>query len=402
MFDELQEELNQLEREGLLRSCRRVEAVEGGRILVEGRWRIHLASNNYLGLATHPRVVEAAREALERFGAGAGSARLIGGTFPPHEALEEELARFKQAEAAILFPAGYMANLGIVAALMGPEDLILGDRLNHASLIDAARLSGAAFRIYPHKEVERLEEVLRLRRNRYRHVLVVTEGLFSMDGDIPPLREIAEVARRYEAWLLVDDAHATGVLGPTGRGSLEQFGLPAGDILQMGTLSKALGSAGGFLAGPRVVIETLLNRARPFLYTTALPPSCAAAAHAALRVLQEEPVWRRRLWENSRRWIAGLKEAEVELLSEESPIVPVRAGSNHDAMNGARALFEAGLFAPAIRPPTVPEGTARIRTSVTALHTPEDLETALEVFADVFASCLPRQARRRQASGRSQ
>lgn len=399
-FEALKEELAQLEGQGLRRTCRGVEAVEGGRIRIDGQWKIHLASNNYLGLTLHPRVIAAAREALERFGAGAGSARLIGGTFPPHEALEEELAQFKQAEAAVVFPAGYMTSLGVVAALVGPEDLVIGDRFNHASLIDAARLSGAVLRVYPHKNVERLEEALRQRRTRYRRVLVVTEGLFSMDGDVPPLREIAEVARRYEAWLLVDDAHATGVLGPTGRGSLEQFGLPTGDLLQMGTLSKALGSAGGFLAGPRVVIETLIHRARPFLYTTALPPSCAAAAHAALRVLQEEPVWRQRLWENTRRWIAGLKRVEVELLSEESPLVPVRvsatnrggsakicgggSSNNREVVALARALFEAGLFAPAIRPPTVPEGTARIRTSVTALHAPEDLETALEAMSSIL------------------
>lgn len=384
MYEQLQRELNELEANGLLRSCRRVEAVKGGRLLIEGRWRIHLASNNYLGLATHPRVIAAAREALELFGAGSGSARLIGGTLPPHEALEEEMARFKQAEAAIVFPTGYMANLGLVAALVGPQDLVIGDRLNHASLIDAARLSGAALKVYPHKDVDRLEEVLRRRRGRYRRALVVTEGLFSMDGDVPPLREIAEVVRRHDAWLLVDDAHATGVLGPAGRGSLEQFGLPADGILQMGTLSKALGCAGGFLAGPRVVIDTLRNRARPFIYTTAMPPSCAAAAREALRVVQEEPVWRERLWQSTRRWISGLKELGEDLLSEESPIVPVRvSGSNQEVMNLSQALFDAGVFAPAIRPPTVPAGSSRIRTSMTALHTPEDLEMALNAFEEV-------------------
>lgn len=384
-FETLQEELDQLERDGLSRSCRRVDAVEGGRILVEGRWRIHLASNNYLGLTLHPRVIAAAREALDRFGAGSGSARLIGGTFPPHESLEEELAQFKQAEAAITFSTGYMANLGVVAALVGPGDLVIGDRLNHASLIDACRLSGAALRVYPHKEEDRLEEALRLRRGRYRRALVVTEGLFSMDGDIPPLPQIVEVARRYDAWVLVDDAHATGVLGLSGRGSLERFGLPADGILQMGTLSKALGSAGGFLAGPRVAVDTLRNRARSFIYTTALPPACAAAAREALRVLQEEPVWRERLWRNTRRWISGLKQMGADLLSEESPIVPVRvSATNRETMQLAQALFGAGLYAPGIRPPTVPEGSARIRTSVTALHTKEDLETALQTMGTIL------------------
>lgn len=379
-FETLQQELNQLEREGLLRSCRRVDAVEGGRIQIDGRWKIHLASNNYLGLTQHPRVIAAAREALEKFGAGSGSARLIGGTFPPHEALEEELARFKQAEGCIVFSTGYMASFGVITTLAGPEDLVIGDRFNHASLMDACRLSGAALRVYPHKEVDRLEEALRARRFRYRRVLVVTEGLFSMEGDIPPLPEIVDIARRYDTWVLVDDAHATGVLGPSGRGSLEHFGLPTEGILQMGTLSKALGSVGGFLAGPQVVIDTLRNRARSFIYTTAPPPSCAAAAQAALRVAQEEPVWRERLWQNTRRWIAGLQQAGADLLSAESPIVPVRVGANEETMRMAGALFDAGLFAPGIRPPTVPEGSARIRTSVTALHTEQDLETALQAF----------------------
>lgn len=384
-FKALREELSQIEREGLLRSCRRVDAVEGGRIQIGGRWKIHLASNSYLGLAQHPRVIAAAREALEKFGAGAGSARLIGGTFPPHEALEEDLARFKQAEAALLFSTGYMAGLGVITALAGPEDLVVGDRLNHASLIDACRLSGAALRVYPHKEVDRLEEVLRARRFRYRRALVVTEGLFSMEGDIPPLPEIVDAARRHDAWVLVDDAHATGVLGLSGRGSLEHFGLPAEGILQMGTLSKALGSIGGFLAGPQEVIDTLRNRARSFIYTTALPPSCAAAARTALRVVQEEPVWRERLWRNARRWIAGLRQAGADLLCAESPIVPVRVGAHHETMRIAQALFGAGLYAPGVRPPTVPEGSARIRTSVTALHTEEDLTAALEAFEKTIA-----------------
>ena len=379
----LQEELDELDRLGLRRSCRRVEAVKEGRIQVDGRWLIHLASNNYLGLTEHPRVIAAAQEALARYGVGAGSARLIGGTFPPHEELEAELVRFKQAEDCLLFSTGYMANIGIITAMAGPGDLVIGDRLNHASLIDACRLSGAAFRVYPHADANRLEEALHQRRNQYRRVLVVTEGVFSMDGDLAPLPAIVEIARRYDAWLLVDEAHSTGVFGAAGRGSLEHFGISTEGILQMGTLSKALGSMGGFLAGPKVFVELLRNKARSFIYTTALPPSCAAAALEALRVVKEEPGRRERLWENVRRWSSGLMQLGCELVSHASPIIPIRVGPNRQTMELAQALFEAGVYAPGIRPPTVPEGSARIRTSLTSLHTEGDLDAALGAFRQV-------------------
>ncbi len=387
-FDALQEELSRLRAQGLERSWQQVEAVEGGRIRVKGRWLIHLASNNYLGLSLHPRVVAAAQEATVRFGTGAGSARLIGGTFAPHERLEEALASFKQAEAALLFPTGYMANLGIVTSLVGPGDLVIGDHLNHASLVDACRLSRATFRVYPHRDADRLKEALDHRRGRYRRVLIVTEGLFSMDGDLAPLPEIAALARRTGAWLLVDDAHGTGVLGAHGRGSLEYLGVSPEGILQMGTLSKALGSVGGFLAGPRVIVDYLKNKARSFIYTTALPPGCAAAACEALRVIQEEPVWRQRLEENVRQWTDGLKKAGWQLVSDSSQIVPIHVGEVEETMRLSLALFEAGIYAPGIRPPTVPAGSARIRTSLTALHTPADLQEALFVFEKLFSHAI--------------
>ncbi len=379
-FESLQQELDELEAQGLRRICRRIEAVEGARIRVEGRWLIHLSSNGYLGLSRHPAVVAAAEEAAARYGAGSGSARLIGGNLPPHEDLEQELARFKQAEDCLLFSTGYMANLGIITALTGPQDLVVGDRLNHASLIDACRLSGAALRVYPHADAGRLEEVLKERRGRYRRVLVITEGLFSMDGDLPPLPEISEITCRHDAWLLVDDAHGTGVFGSGGRGVLEHFGMKTEGILQMGTLSKALGSQGGYLAGPRVAVELLRNRARSFIYTTAPAPACAAAALAALQVIRREPDLRRRLWENIRRWTSGLEGLGWELISKTSPIVPVHVGENRETMALARSLEEAGVYAPGIRPPTVPEGSARIRTSITSLHTAGDLEEALGAF----------------------
>ena len=382
MFDSLQDELEELRAQGLYRSWRRVEAAEGGRIRIDGRWLIHLASNNYLGLSHHPRVVAAAKETLDRHGTGAGSARLMGGTFGVHEELEEKLALFKQAESALVFPTGYMANLGIISALVGPGDLVMGDHLNHASLIDACRLSRATFRVYPHSDPERLETALKHRAGKYRRILIVTEGVFSMDGDLAPLPEIVEIAQRHEAWLLVDDAHATGVFGTQGRGTLEHFGISPKGILQMGTLSKALGSLGGYLAGPCVVTDYLKNKARPFIYTTALPPANAAAALEALRVIEEEPIWRTRLWNHVRFWTSHLSELGWDLISTLSPIVPIRIGSNEETTAFAQALFEAGIYAPGIRPPTVPAGSSRIRTSLTALHTEADLERALTFFKD--------------------
>lgn len=383
MLETFQEELEELKKQGLYRSWSRVDAIDGARIRVDGRWLIHLSSNSYLGLHQHPEVIAAAKEALDQFGAGSGSARLIGGTSRLHEKLEEELARFKKAQAALLFPTGYMANLGIVTTLLSPGDLILGDRLNHASIIDACRLSGASFRVYPHRDVERLEAALKHRRSDYHRVLIVTEGLFSMDGDIAPLAGIADVARRYEALLLVDDAHATGVLGKEGRGSLEHANVSPDGILQMGTLSKALGSLGGFVAGPVGVIELLKNKARSFIYTTASPPACVAAARAALDIIGRQPQLRENLWKNVRCWTQGLRELGFESVSAESPIVPIRVGENEEVLKFSQALFEAGVYAPGIRPPTVPAGSSRIRTSVTALHTENDLNAALNAFKSV-------------------
>ena len=292
---------------GLYRSFPSVEAVEGGRIRIGGRWLVHLSSNSALGLHLHPAVRAAAREAVDRFGAGAGAARLLGGHLPLHEALEEKLARFKQTEAALTFSTGYMANLGVIAGLLEAGDCVIVDHLNHASLIDACRLSGATLRAYPHKEMHGLERALAQRPGRFRRRWIVTEGIFSMDGDPAPLPDILDLAQRYEAGVILDDAHGTGVMGPTGRGTLEHFGLagpgktPPPFLLQVGTLSKSLGSMGGFVAGSRVMMDTLRNKSRPFIYTTALPPASAAAALAALEVIEREPALRRALWEKIMR-----------------------------------------------------------------------------------------------------
>lgn len=384
-FDEAaRAELEEIARLDLRRVCRRVEAVAPGRIRVDGRWLLHLASNDYLGLAQHPRLKEAAAEALARFGTGAGSARLIGGTSSLHEALEEALARFKGAEAALLFSTGYQANLGVITALAGPGDLVVGDRLNHASLIDACRLSGAAFRVYPHLDAARLREILRVRRGKYRRTWVVTEGVFSMDGDVAPLAGILEAARAFEAGVVVDDAHGTGVLGAGGRGTADHLGVRAGEVIQVGTLSKALGGVGGFVAASRPVVELLKSKARAFIYTTAPPAAVAAAGLEALRVLEVEPERLARLRQNALAWRGRLSGLPFAAPFGEGPIVPVRVGESRRAMELSDALFEAGVYAPGIRPPTVPEGEARVRTSVTASHAPADLEEAFAALSAAF------------------
>ncbi len=381
-FDSLRTELDDLTAQGLYRSPRKAEEICGGRIRVGSKWLVHLASNNYLGLTEHPRVKAAAAEAVTRFGTGAGSARLIGGNLPLHESLEEGLARFKQSEAALVFSTGYMANLGAVTALVGSGDLVIGDRFNHASLIDACRLSKATFRVFPHRDTACLAAALKRHRGQHRRALIVTEGVFSMDGDLAPLPEIVEAARQYDAWVLVDDAHGTGVLGEGGRGTVSHFGLSG--ILQMGTLSKALGSLGGYVAGPSAVIELLRNKARSFIYTTALPPASAAAAQEALRVIEAEPIWIERLWKNTEQMRAGLTALEIPLVAQESPILPVRVGDAQEAMRLAEELLAAGVYAPGIRPPTVPAGSACIRISMSAVHTPRDIAAALKAFQGVF------------------
>lgn len=393
----LQQELEELREQGLYRQVQRVESANGPWLTVEGRRLLNLASNNYLGLTTHPRVVAAAAEALARYGAGAGASRLIAGHLTIHEELEQALAAFKQTEHALVFPTGYLANLGAITTLVGPGDLVIADRLAHASIMEACRLSRATFRVYPHLDVERLRAWLAGRHGRtarggrgVRRTLVVTEGVFSMDGDLAPLPALWEVCRAHDAWLLVDDAHGTGVLGATGRGTLEHCHMaPADGLIQMGTLSKALGSLGGFIAGSRRLIEFLINRARSFIYTTALPPASAAAALAAIQVVQEEPQRRQQLWANVALWTDGLRGLGVPGGDSPSPIAPIVLGDTTRTMAVAQALKAAGIFAPGIRPPTVPQGQARIRTTVMATHEPNDLREALvEVAALVHRGDL--------------
>ncbi len=374
--------LHDLERRHLRRSQRVVETACDATVSIGGRRVILMASNNYLGLATHPAVTRAAVDAVTRFGAGAGASRLISGTQEPHVELERELARFKNCEAALCFGSGYLANLGLIPALAKPGDLILADRLCHASLIDGCRLSGAALRVFRHNDVAQVARLL-ARNGSRRRVVVVTEGIFSMDGDAAPLDELAKVTQVHGARLLVDDAHGTGVMGGEGRGTVEAAGLDPGALIQMGTLSKALGASGAYVVGSAPLIDYLVNTARTFIYSTALPPAMAAAAQAALQVVQAEPERRARLWTNRRYLYDGFKTAGFRMTDSVSPILPVLVGDPDAAVTASRRLLEQGVFAPAIRPPTVPQGTSRIRLTVTSEHRTADLDQVLAAFTQI-------------------
>ena len=373
-----QRELAELEAHGLRRTLRTVDG-QGPRAEVDGREVLLLCSNNYLGLAGHPALLEAAAAATWRYGAGSGASRLVSGTLPPHAHLEERLAVFKGSEAALLFNSGFAANTGILQGLFGPDDVIFSDELNHASLIDGCRLSRARTVVYPHRDVQTLERLLAaaapLRKGRW---LVVTDGVFSMDGDIAPLAALCDLKERFDALLMVDDAHGTGVLGATGRGTAEHLGCLGRVDLQMGTLGKALGCAGAYLAAPRVVIDTLINRSRPFIFSTSLPPAVPAAAMAALDVVEsgEGAQLRADLQRNVALFASMLRSAGLDLLTSATQIVPVLVGAPAPTMAITRRLLDDGIFLQGIRPPTIPEGACRLRATVMATHAPVELECA--------------------------
>jgi 8-amino-7-oxononanoate synthase len=374
-----QQRLDDLAHRSLLRRLRAIESASEAEVTIGGRPVILMASNNYLGLATHPALKRAAIQATERFGVGAGAARLVSGTLPPHEELETALAKFKGTGAALVFGSGYLANLGVIPALIGAGGLILADRLCHASLIDGCRLSGAGFRVYRHNDVAHLKSLL-TRRPSKRDTLIVTDGVFSMDGDLAPLPELIAAAERYGARLFVDDAHGTGVMGAQGRGTLEHYGVESRLPFHMGTLGKALGTSGAYVVGPAAMIQYLLTTARTFLFATAPPPATAAATVAALHVLQAEPDRRTRLWDNRNYLHAGLADLGFRLTGSASPILPVVIGDARQTVALADRLLELGLYAPAIRPPTVPKDTSRIRVTVTSEHSRAHLDRALAAF----------------------
>jgi 8-amino-7-oxononanoate synthase len=375
----LQEELNKIAKNGLYRKLRRMESAASHRVIVEGREMLMFASNNYLGLADDPRLIRAACQAIETYGTGSSGSRLTTGNTLLHEQLEEHLARFKGTESAIVFNTGYMANIAALTSLVGEGDVILSDALNHASIIDGCRLSRAKTVIYRHSDVEDLEKKLK-ESAHFRQRLIVTDGVFSMDGNIALLPEIVALAEKYQALVMVDDAHATGVLGNNGAGTAEHFGLKDRIPVQLGTLSKALGSEGGYIAGKKVLVDFLLNRARPFIFSTALSPGVVASALQALDIVENEPERRWRLNHSSSYVRQELSRLGFHVLDGETPIIAVLIGEADTAVAFSKRLEDYGIFAPAIRPPTVPVGSSRIRITLMATHTDEDIELLIKSF----------------------
>jgi glycine C-acetyltransferase len=354
----------------------------------DGKQVINLASNNYLGLANHPRLIEAALKATREFGVGSGAVRTIAGTMRIHMDLEEKIARFKNVEACVVFQSGFAANAGTVSAILGKEDFILSDELNHASIIDGARLSRATIKVFRHKDVAHCEELLVSLKDAPGRKLVITDGVFSMDGDIGPVDKLARLAEKYGAIMMVDDAHASGVLGRNGRGSVDHFGMHGMVDVQVGTLSKAIGALGGYVCGSKDLIDYLYHRARPFLFSTSHPPSVAATCIAAFDILEAEPERIQRLWDNTHYFQGELKRLGFNIggattPATETPITPIIVGEGRAAMEFSRALFDEGVMATGIAFPTVPEGKARIRAILTSEHTKAQLDEALETFERV-------------------
>jgi glycine C-acetyltransferase len=383
----LDAEIEDLKAKGLYRRLRVVQSEQRSRCVIDGREVITLSSNNYLGLNTHPRLRDAAIEAVRRYGAGSGAVRTIAGTMSLHEELERRLAEFKQVPAALTFQSGFTANTGVIPIVAPEGAAIVSDALNHASIIDGIRLTKAERKVFPHADMDALRSVLAEVRaapgGAKRTVLVITDGVFSMDGDIARLPEIVEAAEEADAIVYVDDAHASGVLGRNGRGSVDHFDLHGRVHIQVGTLSKAIGVLGGYVAGSEALREILIHRARPFLFSTSHPPAVAAACLAAIDVLESEPELIERLWQNTRLFKAGLARLGFDIGSSETPITPVIAGSGAMAMKLSDRLFEEGVFAQGIGFPTVPDDRSRVRTIVTAEHSSEELETCLAAFEKV-------------------
>jgi 8-amino-7-oxononanoate synthase len=382
MLENLAQELEILASQDLRRGLTEVEEIlPGGRVRVAGRILLNLSSNDYLGLSQEPRIIAAAREAAARWGVGAGASRLVVGHLALHEEVEARLAAFKGTEAAVIFSTGYMANLGVISALMGPSDTVLCDKLNHASIYDGIRLSGANLVRFPHRDMNRLEALLQ-KANPGRR-LIVTDSVFSVDGDLAPLQEMVELKDRYGAMLMVDEAHATGVLGPQGAGLAAALGLTHRVEVHMGTSSKALGSLGGYVAGDRRLIDYLYNRARSFIYSTAMPPPVLGAIAGALDLVVREPDRRTYLLEQAEEFRGVLAQGGFDTLGSETQIVPVLVGENARTLEMSARLRERGLMAVALRPPTVPPGRARVRFSLSAAHSREDLAAARETILHV-------------------
>jgi glycine C-acetyltransferase len=378
-------QLDELRQKGTHFRLRILDDVQAPVCTYDGKQVINLASNNYLGLTAHPKLREAAIQATKDYGVGSGAVRTIAGTMKIHMELEEKIARFKNVEACVVFQSGFTANAGTVSSILGKEDFIISDELNHASIIDGARLSRAKIKVFRHKDVTHAEEILKEIQNEPGRKLMITDGVFSMDGDIGPVDKLADLAEKHGAIMMVDDAHASGVLGRNGRGSIDHFNCHGRVDIQVGTLSKAIGALGGYVCGSKDLIDFLYHRARPFLFSTSHPPSVTATCIAAFDLLEQEPERIERLWDNTRYFKAelgrlGFDIGGVTTPASETPITPIIVGDGRLTMNFSKALFEAGLMATGIAFPTVPEGKARIRTIMTSEHTRPQIDQALDIF----------------------
>ncbi|HKS95123.1 MAG TPA: glycine C-acetyltransferase [Terriglobia bacterium] len=376
----LTDALDKLREQKLYQKLRILETEQLPVANFDGREVINLSSNNYLGLTTHPKLKEAAVRAVEEYGVGSGAVRTIAGTMTLHMALEEKIAKFKNVEASVVFQSGFTANAGTVQAILTRDDVIISDELNHASIIDGCRLSRAEIKVFPHKDVEACEKVLKELDGHKGRKLLITDGVFSMEGDIAPLPALVELAEKYGCIMMIDDAHSSGVLGRNGRGTVDHFNLHGRVDIQVGTLSKAIGALGGYVCSTRDTIDFLYHRARPFLFSTSHPPSVAATCIAAFEVLEEEPQLIEQLWANTKFFKDGLKRVGFNTGVSETPITPVIVGEAALAHEFSRQLFASGVFAQSLGYPTVPHGKARIRTIVTATHTQEELTQALEIM----------------------
>ncbi|WEZ03441.1 glycine C-acetyltransferase [Bacillus subtilis] len=378
-FEFLKAELDSMKENHTWQDIKQLESMQGPSVTVNHQKVIQLSSNNYLGFTSHPRLINAAQEAVQQYGAGTGSVRTIAGTFTMHQELEKKLAAFKKTEAALVFQSGFTTNQGVLSSILSKEDIVISDELNHASIIDGIRLTKADKKVYQHVNMSDLERVLRKSMN-YRMRLIVTDGVFSMDGNIAPLPDIVELAEKYDAFVMVDDAHASGVLGENGRGTVNHFGLDGRVHIQVGTLSKAIGVLGGYAAGSKVLIDYLRHKGRPFLFSTSHPPAVTAACMEAIDVLLEEPEHMERLWENTAYFKAMLVKMGLTLTKSEMPILPILIGDEGVAKQFSDQLLSRGVFAQSIVFPTVAKGKARIRTIITAEHTKDELDQALDVI----------------------
>jgi len=380
----IKEELKQIHDKQLFRILTELETGQSPEVTISGKSYVLLGSNSYLGLSVDPKVVESAKLALGKYGTGSGGSRLVSGSFDLHRMLEERIARFKNTESSILFSSGYLANIGTISALVGSDDIIYSDELNHASIIDGARLSRSTVRIYKHLDLNHFQELIESDKNTKCRKLIVTDTVFSMDGDLVPLPELVEISEKYGCILMIDEAHATGVLGKRGSGATEHFGVEDRVPVVMGTLSKAVGSLGGYIAGSKELIDFIRNRVRSYIFDTSLPPASLAASITAIDIIENEPERREHLWNMVNKFKTGIEDSGLRVLPSHSAIIPVLIGDAEPALNFAKMLRENGVFTPAVRPPSVPHGMCRIRVTIMATHTQEHIDTALKAFRAAY------------------